>query len=122
MRILHLLSQNHLTGAEVYAVNLIQNQVKQNHLVWQMSNSFFMKSLGVQVALPVETTTTVDFFKSVLKLRTFLKQNRIQLVHCHSRAAAKLCFYARLGLSITDPRGGHEKVAQVSTIHGRQHI
>lgn len=121
MRILHLLSQNHLTGAEVYTVNLIQNQVKQNHLVWQMSNGFFMKSLAVQVSLPVETKSLMDFFKSVFALRTFLKENRIQVVHCHSRAAAKLCFYARLGLAIPDPRSGSEKIAQVSTIHGRQH-
>jgi peptidoglycan/xylan/chitin deacetylase (PgdA/CDA1 family) len=121
VRILHLLSQNHLTGAEVYAVNLIQNQVKQNHLVWQASNAFFIKSLAVQVKLRVESKTTLDFFKSVLELRTFLKQNRIQVVHCHSRAAAKLCFYARLGLKISDACGGNEKVAQVSTIHGRQH-
>ncbi len=122
MRILHLLSQNHLTGAEVYAVNLIQNQVRKGHLVWQMSNDFFAKSLGVQVRLQVETLSQLEFIKSVRSLRTFLKDNKIQVVHCHSRAAAKLCYYARLLLKVDDDFGSTCQVAQVSTIHGRQHI
>lgn len=122
MRILHLLSQNHLTGAEVYAVNLIQNQVQNSHLVWQISNDFFSKSLGVQIRWPVETRSTVDFLKSVLKLREFLKENRIHVVHCHSRAAAKLCYFARMFLHVSDDFGSTYKVAQVSTIHGRQHV
>ena len=122
MRILHLLSQNHLTGAEVYAVNLIQNQVKKGHLVWQISNEFFSKSLGVQVKLPIETSSKSEFLKSVFKLRHFLKENKIQIVHSHSRAAAKVCFYARLFLNVPDDYGSTCKVAHVSTIHGRQHV
>ncbi len=111
MNIVHLLSQNHLTGAEVYAVQLIDHQVAQTHAVFQVSNAFFMKSRAVQIPLAVETRSKLQFWKNAWALRKFLKEKNIHVIHTHSRASAKLAFWARWGL----PTG------QVSTIHGRQH-
>ncbi len=112
MNILHLLSQKELTGAEVYASTLIDQQISSGHRVFQISNGFFKTNLAQQISLPVETTSIIEFGKSVLFLRNFLQQNKIHVVHTHSRAAVKLVFYARLGL----------KIAVVSSVHGRQHI
>jgi peptidoglycan/xylan/chitin deacetylase (PgdA/CDA1 family) len=111
VNILHLLSQNHLTGAEVYAVTLARAQLLKKHKVYQISNGFFYQSPCVQKTLPVETASKIEFFKSVSALRSFLKEQNIELIHTHSRAAAKLAYWATLGLS----------TATVSTIHGQQH-
>jgi peptidoglycan/xylan/chitin deacetylase (PgdA/CDA1 family)/glycosyltransferase involved in cell wall biosynthesis len=112
MKILHLLSQNELTGAEVYSAELVSEQIKSGHAVYQISNAFYRKTAAKQISLPVETKTLYEFIKSVFQLRKFLKTENIQVIHAHSRAASKLAHLARVGL----------KIGYVSTIHGRQHI
>jgi len=111
VNILHLLSQNHLTGAEVYAAQLIHEQTAAGHTVHQVSNDFFMETEAHRHKLEVEAKSRRQFFKNVLWLRTFLIENKIQVIHTHSRAAAKLAYWARVGV----------KAGLVATIHGRQH-
>ncbi len=111
MNILHLLSQNHLTGAEVYAVTLGQEQKKQGHQVHQISNGFFYPSSLLQIPLSVETKSRFSFLSNLLWLRSYLEKNEIHLVHAHSRAASKLAYWATFGT----------KVAFLSTVHGQQH-
>ncbi|MFN3454011.1 MAG: polysaccharide deacetylase family protein [Pseudobdellovibrio sp.] len=117
MTILHLLSQNHLTGAEVYACHLADIQTEQHHRVYQASNGFYYPTHAEQLQLEVETHSKITFLKSVLKLREFIKQHNVQVVHAHSRAASKLAHYATRGLF----GFGRLKVGYVSSIHGRQH-
>lgn len=109
MNILHLLSQNHLTGAEVYAVQLIHEQSRSN-TVFQISNDFFVSSEATKIKLAVETKSKIKFYKNVMWLRRFLVEKNIHVIHTHSRAAAKMAYWARKGL----------KVGLVSTVHGRQ--
>lgn len=111
MNILHLLSQNHLTGSEVYAATLAELQVLAGHKVYQASNGFFTATAAEQHTLEVETKSKLTFFKNVFWLRDFISQNNIHVVHSHSRASAKLAFYATL----------FSKTAHVSTVHGVQH-
>ena len=111
MNIIHLLSQTHLTGAEVYAVNLAHEQIKKKHQVYQVSNGFFFDSKAVKFQLNVDTNSNLEFFKNVMWLRNFLCKQQIQVIHSHSRAAAKLAFYATL----------FSKTAHVSSVHGKQH-
>lgn len=110
MNILHLLSQNHLTGAEVYAAQLIHEQSHTN-AVFQISNDFFMETEAKKIKLSVETKSRVQFIRNVFWLRRFLIENKIHVVHTHSRAAVKLAYWARFGV----------KTGLVATIHGRQH-
>ncbi len=112
MNILHLLSQNQLTGAEVYSADLIRQQIAASHVVFQVSNGFFAKNDAEQIQLDVETKSFFLFLKSVFQFRKILIQKNIQVIHAHSRAASKLAFYARIGL----------KIGFVSTVHGRQHV
>jgi len=112
VNIAHLLSQNQLTGAEVYACQLISEQKASQHKVLQISNGFFFPSLAEQIQLNVETRNGLDFWNSVFKLRKILKQHQIHVVHSHSRAAAKLAYWATRLTS----------TAHVSSIHGRQHV
>ncbi len=112
MNIVHLLSQNHLTGAEVYAKQLTDVQIRQQmHRVYQISNGFFTPTLAEKIQLDVETKSKIQFYKNVRWLRAFILQNHIHVIHSHSRAAAKLAFYATL-------RTG---TAHVSSVHGQQH-
>ncbi|MBC7419765.1 MAG: polysaccharide deacetylase family protein [Bdellovibrio sp.] len=111
MKIVHLLSQNHLTGAEVYAVTLANSQLNAKHQVFQVSNGFFFPTPAICHSLEVETKSKIVFYKNVLWFRNFLKKNEIQIIHTHSRAAAKLAYWARVGLN----------VGLVSTVHGQQH-
>lgn len=111
MNIVHLLSQNHLTGAEVYATSLIQHQVADGHRVYQISNAFFSKSAAIQIPLEVETRSRLNRIKNIFWLRSFIKENKIDAIHTHSRAAVKLAYWATLGT----------KTALISTVHGIQH-
>lgn len=111
MNILHLLSQNQLTGAEVYAVTLAHHQIDSGQQVYQLSNEFFFPTRAVQIRLSVETKSRFTFLKNVLWLRNFIRKQNIHVVHTHSRAAAKLAYWALL----------FSKTAQVSTVHGVQH-
>ena len=111
MKIIHLLSQNHLTGAEVYAVTLARQQILKGHEVFQISNGFFCETPAQTIACPVETPSRLEFIRTLFQLRRLIKENKIDLIHTHSRAAAKLAYWSTFGL----------KVAVVSTIHGQQH-
>lgn len=111
MEILHLLSQNHLTGAEVYAVTLGQEQKRLGHDVHQISNDFFYPTNLFQTRMAVETKSKIRFILNVLRLRKYIRRNNIDIVHAHSRAASKLAYYATLGT----------KSAYISTVHGQQH-
>jgi len=111
MNIIHLLSQNHLTGAEVYAVTLAQQQLAQAHQVYQISNDFFLETPATKISRDVETTSKLISIKNILWLWHFLRQKNIHVIHTHSRAAAKLAYWATI----------FTKTAQISTVHGIQH-
>lgn len=111
MNIIHLLSQNHLTGAEVYAVALAAHQTSNGHQVYQISNGFFSKSEALQIPIEVETRSRRQKIQNILWLRRFIKENNIHVIHTHSRAAVKLAYWATL----------FSKTAVVSTVHGIQH-
>ncbi len=111
MNILHLLSQTHLTGAEVYAAQLADHQNSSGHRVFQISNGFYYKTPAIQIQLEVETRSKTPFLSNIFFLRNFLRKHAIHVVHTHSRAAAKLAYWATLG---TD-------TGLVSTVHGVQH-
>lgn len=112
MKIAHFLSQHELTGAEAYACTLINEQVSNGHTVYQISNGFFKPSRAERIQIEVETKSFITFWKNVFKIRQFIKEKNIQVIHTHSRAAAKLAFYSRFFL----------KVGMVSSVHGRQHV
>jgi peptidoglycan/xylan/chitin deacetylase (PgdA/CDA1 family) len=112
MRILHLLSQTELTGAEVYAQTLIESQVRDGHQVFTISDRMHVPLPIPWLSLPLSTSRFFQRLKNIKALRQFLKANRIDVIHCHSRGAVRHAHWARIGLLI----------AQVTTLHGRQHF
>lgn len=112
MRILQLLSQMQPTGAEAYAITLANWLTDHGHEVFIISDRIHVKTRQPYIPLAVHDKSTTIRIQSTFFLRKFLKENQIQVIHCHSRAAARLAYWATKGT----------KVAVVSTIHGRQPI
>ncbi len=110
MRILQLLSQIQPTGAEAYAITLANWLTNHGHDVFIISDRIHVKTRQPYIPLAVHDKNIKTRIMSTLFLRKFLKQNKIQIIHCHSRAAARLAYWATQGM----------KVSVISTIHGRQ--
>ena len=79
MKIIHLLSQNHLTGAEVYATTLIEQQIQYGHVVLQISNGFFCPTVAECYELSVETKSKFTFIKNVFGFVILLKPSTLTL-------------------------------------------
>lgn len=117
MRILQLLSQMQPTGAEAYAITLANWLTDQGHDVFIVSDRIHVKTRQPYIPLAVHDKKTLVRIRSTLFLRRFLQEHRIQVIHCHSRAAARLAYWTAKGLTVEG-----RKVAVVSTLHGRQPI
>ena len=110
MRILHLLSQIEVTGAEVYATQLAHSQLEAGMQVWIMSDTLHTLTAAHYVPLPLHQRTVWRRLSNVYKVRRFIKAQQIDVVHAHSRAASWVGYFASLGI----------KTPLISTIHGRQ--
>ncbi len=112
MRILQLLSQIQPTGAEAYAITVADWLTEQGHEVCFVSDKLHSKTKQPFISLAVHSNSLLTRFRSTFRLRQILKDKSIQVIHCHSRAAARLAYWATLGTN----------VAITSTLHGRQPI
>ena len=128
MRILHLLSQLGLTGAEVYAQELSNQQIADGHQVYVISDKIHVSLLATYQSLEVSNNHWWHKHQVTKKLKQFLIENKIDVIHCHSRAAVRHAHRARQQLSIQQKISVHaanpinSKIAMVTTLHGRQHF
>ena len=112
MRILHLLSQTHLTGAEVYAADLCKYQMSEGHECFIISDTLSVESVARYFPMAIHNRKYVNRIKNIREIIKFCKKHRIDLIHAHSRAGSWLVNVVRLFVDI----------AYVSTIHGRQSV
>lgn len=112
MRILHLLSQTELTGAETYAAQLVSMQERDGHQVQVISDKLHIPFKGKFHSMSVSTSSFWKRMKNIWTLRKFLKAENIQVIHCHSRGAVRHAYWARIG----------RPVALVTSLHGEQHF
>jgi len=112
VRILHLLSQTHLTGAEVYASDLCKYQTQQGHECFIISDTLSVESVARYFPMAIHNRKYVNRIKNIREIIKFCKKHRIDLIHAHSRAGSWLVNIVRLFVN----------VAYVSTIHGRQSV
>ncbi len=112
MKILHILSQNELTGAEAYAISLVRRQLKAGHDVWMISDTLSLEvPEGARfISLPIDRRSFRYRIANILSIRKVVREFQPQVVHAHSRAAS---WVSRIAV-LFGP-------ALVSTIHGRQH-
>lgn len=112
MNILHVLSQTHITGAEVYAVQLAAWQQQRNHKVFIVSDTLNTVTDAAYIAQPIHNRTYGQRMRNIRFLRRLILEQHIDVVHAHSRAASWVCYFAVRGT----------KVPLISTVHGRQHL
>lgn len=112
MRILHLLSQTHLTGAEVYAADLCKYQMSEGHECFIISDTLSVKSSAKYSPMLIHNRKYLNRIRNIKALIKFCKEHQIDLIHAHSRAGSWLVNIVRLFVN----------VAYVSTIHGRQSV
>jgi peptidoglycan/xylan/chitin deacetylase (PgdA/CDA1 family) len=111
MRVVHLLSQVELTGAEVYAVDLTDELIKRGHSCYIVSDKIHKRTKAAFIPLPIHNASFARRLRSVVFLRRFIKTNSIDTIHAHSRAAVRIGFWATR----------FSRCALVSTLHGKQH-
>lgn len=112
VNILHVLSQTHITGAEVYAVQLAAWQQLHNHVVYIVSDTLNTVTDASYIAQPIHNRTYGQRLRNIRFLRRLVQGNKIDVVHAHSRAASWVCYFALRGT----------RVPLISTVHGRQHL
>lgn len=110
MNILHLLSQTHLTGPEVYAAALCKKQIEDGHRCVIVSDTLSVKTDIEYVPMEIHNRSFLNRIKNIVRLIGLCRQRKIDLIHAHSRAAS---WVANIVSRLTG-------IAYVSTIHGRQ--
>lgn len=110
MRIVHLLSQTHLTGAEVHALTLAAEMSVPEDRVWVISDALHAPTSAEFIARPIHGARGWRRWREILFLRRLIREHDIDVVHAHSRAAVRVAWWATRGTP----------AALVSTIHGRQ--
>ena len=112
MNILHLFSGNLFTGAVEHALELAGAQAAEGHRVFLASDFAGVPTPLPHFTVPVHDRRFGQKRKARKRLRTLIREQDIQIIHAHSKAASALASAVIRG----------REPALVSTIHGRQQI
>ena len=112
MRILHLMSQTHLTGPEVYVAALVRRQRRDRHDCVIVSDTLSVSVPARLISMSIHNRRWPNRVRNIVKLIRLVRREHIDLIHAHSRAASWL---ANIVARFTG-------VAYVSTVHGRQQV
>lgn len=111
MRILHVLSSDFLAGSVIYTLSIAEAQAAQGHDVFILSDTFFNNKSLKSFALPVSKRSLKQRLHNVRFIKKFIRQNKIDIIHAHSRAASWVAHYA--------VKNTH--IPMLSTAHGILH-
>ncbi|MBF9143574.1 polysaccharide deacetylase family protein [Hymenobacter properus] len=112
MRILHVLSAEFFAGSVAYAVQLAEAHRAQGHQVWIVADADALPTGATLVWAGISNRRYGQRLRNARIIRQVVRRENIDVVHCHSRAASWVSYFALRGLS----------VPLVSTVHGRQHL
>jgi peptidoglycan/xylan/chitin deacetylase (PgdA/CDA1 family) len=112
MRILHILSQFEVTGAEAYAAALIEEQVRAGHSAIVVSDTFTLPVNAQYIPMPVGRRSYAQRLKNIAAIVRLVREQSIDMIHAHSRAAS---WVSLIACQLT-----HTPL--ISTVHGRQHV
>jgi peptidoglycan/xylan/chitin deacetylase (PgdA/CDA1 family) len=112
MRILHVLSQFEVTGAEIYAIALMEEQQNNGHKIYVTSDTFSRPHLYNYFTTNIGNRKYPNRLRVYKKLKKFVLEKQIDVIHAHSRAASWICHWVSLKTNIP----------LISTVHGMQHI
>lgn len=112
MKILHLLSQTHLTGPEVYVATLVKRQRAAGHGCYIVSDTLTTPIDAVYIPMPIHNRRYFNRLRNIVRLTALCRREHIDVIHAHSRAASWL---ANIVSRLCD-------ITYVSTMHGRQSV
>ncbi len=112
MNILHVLSQFEVNGAETFAATLADEQIKNGHTVFIISDTFQTTTKATVFLHPIGKRDLKQRFANISFLKQFIRKHNIHVIDAHSRAASWVSYFAT--------RKG--KTPLVSHIHAQQHI
>lgn len=112
MKALQILSQIEMTGAEAHAVTLSEWLAANGCEVLIISNKLHIPTKIPFLSREIHTNSRFVRWKNIFFIRNLVKERGFKVIHCHSRAAVRVAYWATLGLP----------VVLISTIHGRQHV
>ena len=112
MKILHVLSQFEVTGAEAYAAVLIDEQVRAGHSAIVLSDTFTLPVNARYIPMSIGKRSYPQRLRNIVTIVRLVREQSIDVIHAHSRAAS--------WVSLIASRLTHTPF--VSTVHGRQHI
>jgi glycosyltransferase involved in cell wall biosynthesis len=95
MNLLFVLSQKELTGAETYAVSLIKELTDRNHKVVIVSDTLNSKIDIPYYSLDIDNRKSfINRIRHIKSLCQLIKQEKINLLHAHSRASSWVAYFA----------------------------
>lgn len=95
MNILFVLSQVELTGAETYAVSLVQWLQDKGYKVTMVSDTLNSKIAIPYYSLDLDNRKSLlNRIKHVMSLTRIIRQEKITLLHAHSRASSWVAYFA----------------------------
>ncbi len=112
MNILHVLSGDFVAGSETSTAVLIDAQIKRGHRVFIASGSFTHPTKARFFKVPIYDRALFSRLSNIQFLVRLIREENIDIVHAHSRAASWVCYWACLWT----------QTAYLSTLHGRQHL
>lgn len=112
MNILHVLSGDFVAGSETSTAAIIDQQIEKGHRVFIASGSFTQATKARFIRGPIYDRGLFRRFSNVRAVMRIIGQEKIDIVHAHSRAASWVSHWA---CWLT-------KTAYLSTFHGRQHL
>ncbi len=101
-----------MAGSETSTAVLIEAQIQDGHRVFIASGQFTHITQAKLFSVPIYNRGLWSRFSNVLQLKRIIRDEKIDLIHAHSRAASWVSYWA----------GRWTKTAYLSTLHGRQHL
>lgn len=101
-----------MTGSETSTAALIEAQVRDGHKVFIASGQFTHPTQAKLFPVPIFRRNLWSRFSNVLELKRIIRDEKIDILHAHSRAASWVSYWA----------ARWTKTAYLSTLHGRQHL
>ena len=112
MNILHLMSQTHLTGPEMYVASLCIRQQRDGHHCIIVSDTLTVRAEAEYISMAIHNRRYLNRIKNIIKLVRLCREKNIDVIHAHSRAASWLANIIKIFVD----------VSYVSTMHGRQSV
>lgn len=112
MNVLMVLSQVEVTGAEVYAATISDKLIAKGHKVFIVSDTLTVATKAKYFPMHLNKRRLDLQLNHIIRLVKIIKNNKIMVVHTHSRIASKLGFIAARLCG----------VPMVYTAHGHHHV